>query len=359
MGEPLFINPFTDFGFKKIFGEEQNKDLLIDFLNELLAAQNQHISDLVFKKNDRLGTDDLDRKVVFDLYCENEKGEKFTVELQKAKQAFFKDRMLYYSSFSVQEQGIKGDWDYQLKAIYVIVILDFVMDEDNSDKIVVSKNKLMDIDRYRVFYEKLTFVTLQMPNFTKKEEELVSNFDKWLYVIKNLHKLDHIPEKIQERVFQKLFKVASYTALSKEEKVKYEDSLKYYNDLKNSLETAQQEGYLEAQAVYEAKLEEAQKRTELEKEKAEQEKQRAEQEKQRAEQEKQRAEQEKQKAEQEKQRAEQERKLKEEALSSLEDQRKIFEQSVLNMHNMGLDATQIAQITNRSIAEIEALLGGA
>jgi septal ring factor EnvC (AmiA/AmiB activator) len=246
--------------------------------------------------------------------------------------------MLYYSSFSVQEQGIKGDWDYQLKAIYVIAILDFVMDEDNSDKIVVSKNKLMDVDRYRVFYEKLTFVTLQMPNFTKKEEELVSNFDKWLYVIKNLHKLDHIPEKIQERVFQKLFKVASYTALSKEEKVKYEDSLKYYNDLKNSLETAQQEGYQEAQAVYEAKLEEAQKRTELEKEKAEQEKQRA---------------------EQEKQKAEQERKLKEEALNSLEDQRKKFEQSVLNMHNMGLDATQIAQITNRSIAEIEALLGGA
>jgi hypothetical protein len=128
------------------------------------------------------------------------------------------------------------------------------------------------------------------------------------------------------------------TTLSKEEKVKYEDSLKYYNDLKNSLETAQQEGYQEAQAVYEAKLEEAQKQTEQEKQKAEQEKQRA---------------------EQEKQKAEQERKLKEEALSSLEDQRKIFEQSVLNMHNMGLSATQIAQITNRSIAEIEALLGGA
>lgn len=328
MNEPLFINPFTDFGFKKIFGEEQNKDLLIDFLNELLATQNQHISDLVFKKNDRLGSDDLDRKVVFDLYCENEEGEKFTVELQKAKQAFFKDRMLYYSSFSVQEQGQKGDWDYQLKAIYVIAILDFVMDEDNSDKIVVSKNKMMDIDRYKVFYDKLTFVTLQMPNFSKKEHELESNFDKWLYVIKNLHKLDHIPERIQERVFQKLFKVASYTALSKEEKAKYEDSLKYYNDLKNSLDTAQQEGYQEARAEYEAKLEEEQKRTE----------------------------QEKQRAEQEKQRAEQERILKEDALATLENERKTFVQSVLNMHNLGLDKAQIAQITNRSISEIEALL---
>jgi len=353
MSEPLFINPFTDFGFKKIFGEEQNKDLLMDFLNELLATQNQHISDLVFKKTDRLGGDDLDRKVVFDLYCENEKGEKFTVELQKAKQAFFKDRMLYYSSFSVQEQGQRGDWDYQLKAIYVIAILDFIMDENNSDKIVVSKNKLMDVDRCRVFYDKLTFVTLQMPNFDKKEHELESNFDKWLYVIKNLHKLDHIPERIQERVFQKLFKVASYTALSKEEKAKYEDSLKYYNDLKNSLDTAQeegyQEGYQEAQAVYKAKLEE-------EKRRAEQEKQRAEQEKQRAEQEKQRAEQEKQRAEQEKQRAEQELELKENALRLLENEHKNFVKSVLNMHEMGLSSAQIAQITNRSAAEIEAIL---
>lgn len=140
---------------------------------------------------------------------------------------------------------------------------------------------MMDIDRYKVFYDKLTFVTLQMPNFTKEEHELESNFDKWLYVIKNLHKLDHIPERIQERVFQKLFKVASYTALSKEEKSKYDDSLKYYNDLKNSLDTAQQEGYQEgyqeAQTVYEAQLGQEKQRAEQEKQRAEQEKQRAEQ----------------------------------------------------------------------------------
>lgn len=115
----------------------------------------------------------------------------------------------------------------------------------------------------------------------------------------------------------------------------YEDSLKHYNDLKNSLDTAQQEGYQQAWAEYAAKLEEEQKRTEQEKQKAEQEKQRA---------------------EQEKQRAEQERILKEEALATLENERKTFVQSVQNMHNMGLDKAQIAQITNRSIAEIEALL---
>jgi predicted transposase/invertase (TIGR01784 family) len=307
MNEPLFINPFTDFGFKKIFGEEQNKDLLIDFLNELLATQNQHISDLVFKKTDRLGITDLDRKVVFDLYCENERGEKFTVELQKAKQSFFKDRMLYYSSFSIQEQGQRGNWDYQLKAIYVIAILDFVIDEHNHDKIVVSKNKIMDIDRSKVFYDKLTFVTLQMPNFTKTESELETNFDKWLFIIKNLHQLDHIPEKTQERIFKKLFQIASYPALSKEDKEKYEDSLKYYNDLKNSLDTAHQEGYQEALVHFELEIEE------------------------------------------ERRQKEEERRQKEEI------QQQLF-LAIKNMHQLGISPENIAQISNRSIDEILSLI---
>jgi predicted transposase/invertase (TIGR01784 family) len=243
---PKYINPFTDFGFKKIFGEEANKDLLIDFLNELLASQNQHIKELTYKKTNKLGISGLDRNVVFDLYCENERGEKFTVELQKAKQAFFKDRMLYYSSFSIQEQGIKGDWNYQLKAVYIIGILDFIIDESKKDKIVVSHNQLMDKERHTVFYDKLTFVTLQMPNFTKKEDELITNFEKWLFVIKNLHQLDTIPERLKTKVFEKLFRTASYSALSKEDRDKYEESLKYYNDLKNSLDTAFDDGKEEA-----------------------------------------------------------------------------------------------------------------
>jgi len=244
--EPKYINPFTDFGFKKIFGEEANKDLLIDFLNELLASQNQKIKDLTFKKSDRLGLTSLDRNVVFDLFCENDKGEKFTVELQKAKQSFFKDRMVYYSSFSIQEQGIKGDWNYQLKAVYIIGILDFIIDESKKSKIVVSHNQIMDKERHTVFYDKLSFVTIQMPNFTKTESELETNFDKWLYVIKNLHRLENIPERLKTKVFEKLFKTASFSALSTTDREKYEESLKYYNDLKNSLDTAFEEGKLEA-----------------------------------------------------------------------------------------------------------------
>lgn len=68
-----FINPFSDFGFKKLFGEENNKELLIDFLNELLYDR-QHITDITYLKNKQLPNSPLDRRAIFDLYCLNEKG---------------------------------------------------------------------------------------------------------------------------------------------------------------------------------------------------------------------------------------------------------------------------------------------
>ena len=98
-----YVNPFTDFGFKKIFAEEASKPLLIDFLNALLP-QTDKIVDLTFKNNEQLGLTDLDRKAIYDIYCENEKGEKFIVELQKAKQNYFKERTIYYSTFPIREQ---------------------------------------------------------------------------------------------------------------------------------------------------------------------------------------------------------------------------------------------------------------
>jgi predicted transposase/invertase (TIGR01784 family) len=145
-----FINPFTDFGFKKLFGSEPNKDLLIDFLNELLRTK-EKIKDLTYKTTEHLGSTDLDRKAIFDLYCENVKGEKFIVALQKVKQKFFKDRSLYYATFPIQEQAQKGEWDYQLKTVYCVGILDFVFDDEDKDKLVVDEVKLISLKTGKVF----------------------------------------------------------------------------------------------------------------------------------------------------------------------------------------------------------------
>ena len=97
-----YINPFTDFGFKKLFGSEFNKDLLIDFLNQVLGDREQ-IKDLTYLNTGKLGKTQNDRKAIFDLYCENEKGDRFIIELQNVAQLYFKDRSIFYATFPIQE----------------------------------------------------------------------------------------------------------------------------------------------------------------------------------------------------------------------------------------------------------------
>ncbi|HEX2958145.1 MAG TPA: Rpn family recombination-promoting nuclease/putative transposase [Chitinispirillaceae bacterium] len=243
-----YINPFTDFGFKRLFGEEPNKEILIDFLNSLLKGKEQ-IKDLTYGNNEHLGRSHADRKAIFDLYCENDKGEKFIVEIQKTKQKFFKDRSIYYSTFPITKQAERGEWNFELKAVYTIAILDFTFDDEDRDKTVVSHVQLMETTKKIVFYDKLTFVYLQMPNFNKTEEELEERFDKWLYVFKNLDKLHGRPQRLQERVFEKLFSIAEIAKFTPEEVQEYEDSLMVYRDLKNSIDTAREEGREEGEVT--------------------------------------------------------------------------------------------------------------
>ena len=238
-----YINPFTDFGFKKLFGEEPNKDLLRDFLNELLREQEGEIKSISYLQNEHVGNTAIDRKAIFDIYCENEKGEKFIVELQKSKQNFFKDRTLYYSTFPIREQAKRENWNFELKAVYTIAILDFNFNEDNDTPNKYRYDvKLTDLDTKEVFYDKLTFIYLCMPKFNKTIDQLNTKFDKWLYVIKNLHNFDRIPAKLQEKIFRKLFQTAELAKFNPQQIQSYESSLKYYRDMKNTLDTAKQEG---------------------------------------------------------------------------------------------------------------------
>ena len=235
-----YVNPYTDFGFKKLFGTEINKDLLISFINSLLHGK-EVVKDLTYLNTEHLGTSEADRKAVFDVYCENEKGEKILVEMQRGEQQFFKDRSLYYATFPIREQGQKGEWDYRLKAVYVIGILNFTFDEQ-SDDFYHHEVKLMDTRTKEVFYDKLTFIYLEMPKFNKSEEELNGMFEKWLFVLRNLSRLMERPKALQERIFTKLFEAAEIAKFTKTEYDNYEESLKIYRDWKNTIDTAAYKG---------------------------------------------------------------------------------------------------------------------
>ena len=242
ISQKKYFNPYTDFGFKKLFGEEGSKDLLIDFLNQLLPEYHQ-ISELSFKNPEKIPSTSKERKAIFDIYCQTKEGKRFIVEMQKAKVNFFKDRALFYSTFPIKEQVKKGEWNFELMPVYFIAILDFIYDEKEEMKKFRRDVCLKDQDG-EVFYDKFHFKFLQMPLFTKKENELETHFDKWVYFLKNLESFDHIPAILNEPIFQKGFEIARLSHLTARQYDAYLKSLMEYSEIKNVKDTAFEEGKL-------------------------------------------------------------------------------------------------------------------
>lgn len=241
--EERYISLLTDFGFKRIFGTDPNKELLINFLNSLFDGE-EVIKDVKYLNSENVGDVYTERKAIFDVYCENEKGEKFIVEMQNAYQTYFKDRSLFYSTFPIREQAPKGsDWNFCLKKVYVVALLNYKMSDeafDSSD--TIHTIALMDTKTNEVFNTKLMFKYVEVGRFDKTDEELTSLSDKWMYVLKNLSRLDNRPAALREKIFSKLFAAASVARFTPTELREYEDSLKAYRDIKNSLDTAKEEG---------------------------------------------------------------------------------------------------------------------
>ncbi len=266
----FYINPFINFGFKKLFGQENSKELLIDFLNALLLEKEDKIMAINYLKNDNLGRTESDRKAIFDIHCKTINGKFSIVEMQNAKQEFFKDRTIYYATFPIQNQAIKDSkknnivWTYELKSIYSIAIMNFKFDDSNPihkvkhhkvkhHKVKHHKVKhhtmLKDIEDNTIFYDKLQFIYLEMPNFNKKVQNLTTRYEKWLYVLKNIPKLQSIPPTLQDEIFMKVFTKSQISSYTNEELNEYESSLKNLIDFNNSVATAEKEGKIEGEKI--------------------------------------------------------------------------------------------------------------
>lgn len=228
--------------------------MLISFLNSLLDRKDgTEIIDLTYLNSENLGDSISERRAIYDVYCQTANDERFIVEMQKAKQDHFQDRAIYYSSFAIREQGQKGkkdniSWDYSLSPVYVVGILNFKMDESDESSKVITKVKLKDDDN-KDFSDKLNFIFVEMPKFRKTEAELETFIDKWLYVIKNLYQLQDKPEALTEGIFRKLFDVAEIAAFTKEERYDYEESLKNFRDMYNTISSAERKGREEGEAI--------------------------------------------------------------------------------------------------------------
>ena len=231
-----FINPFTDVGFKKIFGQEMTKDLLIDFLNDLLVDE-KHIIDITFLDKEILPEYMGDRGVIYDIYCTTESGEQFIVEMQNKQHVHFRERALYYLSKTVARQGEKGaEWKFDLKAVYGVFFMNFRL--DNLPHKLRTDVVLTDRDTHEQFSDKLRFIFIELPAFSKEEQECETDFERWIYVLKNMNLFDMSPLKEKEAHFRRLLDVANLGALTPQERAIYDENLKIYRDWKATMEYA-------------------------------------------------------------------------------------------------------------------------
>ncbi|MDR0798292.1 MAG: Rpn family recombination-promoting nuclease/putative transposase [Dysgonamonadaceae bacterium] len=244
MGKEVFINPLTDFGFKRIFGEERNKALLINFLNEIIEEERK-IVDIEYQSTFQTGIQEQNRKAVFDIFCKNDRGELFIVEMQKAKRSYFVDRSLFYSSFAIQKQAVKGKWDFNLKAVYAVAILDFnLFDEmDGPSDFYIERIHLVRERTGEKYSNKLNLIFVELPKFQKELHELTTNFKRWLYCLKNLPKLESQPEEVRGEIFDELFQEASINKLTEQDMETYRKSILEYDDVRDAVAYAEETYY--------------------------------------------------------------------------------------------------------------------
>ena len=226
-----YMNPLTDFGFKRIFGTEANKDLLIDFLNAVLTI-NDKIVNLTYSNVERKGRIKSERGAFFDLHCITNKGERIIVEMQNIPQTNFKDRALYYVASPIHEQGEKKKrWNFKLQPVYSVNILNFAF-KDKKDDDFIHQVQLMDVRTKSLFYEKLIFVFIELEDFNKPEDQLTHESEQWTYLLKYLSDLKTIPESMKKnKVYKKLFEQAELANMNKKELSMYDKSLKRYRDM--------------------------------------------------------------------------------------------------------------------------------
>ena len=239
-----YVDPFVDYAFKRIFGSEPNKDLLIDFLNGVFRGR-KIITDLSYNTAEHPGDLNTEGSAIFDLLCTGTDGESFIIEIQRGRQAFFKERALFYTSRLISGQAPKGkraQWAYNLKEIYLIALLeDSKLNPDDSNA-YLHDICLCNRDTGKIFYDKLNYTYIELINFVKGETELDTDLDRWLHVLKNMSRWDKLPLYLRKPIFEKLFNIAEYTNFTKEEKDMYDSSMKYKWDNQAVLDYARMEG---------------------------------------------------------------------------------------------------------------------
>ena len=239
-----YADLLNDEVFKLVFGRESTKDVMIEFLNQVIL--DRKIVDLEFIDKEMHPIERDAKGTVYDMFCKTDDGSRIIVEVQRRKQPFYPERALYYSTFQIQRQVEAGAEYYDFLPVYVVSILDFKMDDDPDANAVRTAYRLYEEASHKLLTDRVTFIFIELPKFTKTVEELDGNILEGMYFcFKNMTELESRPEVLDHQIFTKIFDVTELYNMDQDTRDKVLANMTTERDLRNQMTYAREEGRVE------------------------------------------------------------------------------------------------------------------
>ena len=269
-----YINIQTDFGFKQVFGNLDNKAALLRFLNALFDGK-LTVTDVVYHDKEILPSDEKGKRIIYDVYCtapvsradspfypnslsngrqDTQKNHHFILEMQNIYTPPFEERMTYYASKMVAEQG-KAGWNYDLEPVFAVAVMDFNFSH-LSPKLV---RDIMLTDRVtgEALTDKVHIFLCSLKEVPGKWEDCRTEMECILFLIKNMEHMDSTSLAYREGRFAEIFEAARSNRLKADEKIAYSQSLEKLRDTQAGIQfaadRAREEGRAEGEAIGRAK----------------------------------------------------------------------------------------------------------
>ena len=232
-----YANILLDYWFKRSFGNESGKRLMILTLREILPEVD--IEDITYGNKEHPNPFPDSHGVIFDIECTSSDGSRFIVEVQLARQGWFMERALFYSSFAIQEQVMRGKDSYEFMPVYFIGLMDFELHPADDSRFVYRYN-LLDVKTGELMTDRVGYTFLELPKVRTISEQS-TNLEKLCYALHNMTVLRSRPPEMAAEIFELLFDSAEIAKFTAEEKVKYEYDMTTERDIRNQIAYSREE----------------------------------------------------------------------------------------------------------------------
>ena len=240
-----YVDILTNGGFKALFGDKANKDVVMSIINVLLP-DHRKVTEIDYLPTEYQGqVVDLNKEYHYDFMCKDESGTVFIVELQRYQDDYWFKRCVSYACRAYDRQNRKGE-DYNVAPVYLIGLMDVPIDHPDKDfwkDRYVSEYTFREKESHDLLGETIVIIFAEMANFSKAAEDCVTEVDKMLYLLKNIGRMMDQPGWLQHEVYTRIFDACEIAGFDEDKLIKYDKDMYDERRLKSEMNTAKRIGY--------------------------------------------------------------------------------------------------------------------